>query len=205
VGEAGRKGRLQPLGSGPMEPDRKTLIADAAIALLGNLGARGLTHRAVDAEAGLPAGSTSFYCRSRLDLLRLALRRHATLDLADLEADALRLAQPTWSRADLLALVAHRVREWLAPAQRSRLVARFELFLLASREPELAEIVRELRAQFLLATQAALMRAGVSEPEARARLLAQFVDGHLLEAVGADGVQPLDDAQLRLLERLLAD
>ena len=33
-----------------MEPDRKTLIADAAIALLGSVGARGLTHRAVDAE-----------------------------------------------------------------------------------------------------------------------------------------------------------
>lgn len=188
-----------------MEPDRKTLIADTAIALLGNLGARGLTHRAVDAEAGLPTGSTSFYCRSRLDLLRLALRRHAALDLADLEADALRLAQPTWSRADLLALVAHRVRDWLAPAQRARLVARFELFLLASREPELAEIVRELRSQFLLATQAALVRAGVSEPEARARLLAQFVDGHLLDCVGAAQVQPLDEAQLRLLERLLAD
>jgi len=188
-----------------MEPDRKTLIADAAIALLGSVGARGLTHRAVDAQAGLPAGSTSFYCRSRLDLLRLTLRRHATLDLADLEADALRVAQPSWSRADLLALVAHRVREWLAPAQRARLVARFELFLLASREPELAEIVRELRAQFLLATQAALVRAGVSQPEARARLLAQFVDGHLLEAVGLDGVQALDDSQLGLLERLLAD
>src|SRR3989344_1102564 len=205
AGGVGRKGRRQPLRSVPMEPDRKTLIADAAIALLGSVGARGLTHRAVDAEAGLPAGSTSFYCRSRLDLLRLALRRHATLDLADLEADALRVTQATWTRADLLALVAHRVREWLAPAQRARLVARFELFLLASREPELAEIVRELRAQFLLATQAALVRAGVSQPEARARLLAQFVDGHLLDCVGADQVQPLDEAQLRLLDRLLAD
>jgi AcrR family transcriptional regulator len=182
-----------------MEPDRKTLIADAAIALLGSVGARGLTHRAVDAEAGLPAGSTSFYCRSRLDLLRLALRRHATLDLADLEADALRVTQATWTRADLLALVAHRVREWLAPAQRARLVARFEL------EPELAEIVRELRAQFLLATQAALVRAGVSQPEARARLLAQFVDGHLLDCVGADQARPLDEVQLGLLERVLAD
>ena len=56
----------------PMPKDRKTLIADAAIDLLGEVGARGLTHRAVDTQAGLPAGSTSFYCRSRLDLLTLA-------------------------------------------------------------------------------------------------------------------------------------
>jgi DNA-binding transcriptional regulator YbjK len=45
--------------------DRKTVIADAAIALLAAAGAKGLTHRAVDAQAGLPAGSTSFYCRTR--------------------------------------------------------------------------------------------------------------------------------------------
>ena len=49
------------------------------IALLGSVGARGLTHRAVDAEAGLPAGSTSFYCRSRLcqHLLKIAKPRRS--------------------------------------------------------------------------------------------------------------------------------
>ena len=71
-----------------MDTDRKTLIADAAIALLGTQGARGLTHRAVDAQAGLPAGSTSFYCRTRLELLKLTLARHVALDLADLAQDA---------------------------------------------------------------------------------------------------------------------
>lgn len=188
-----------------MESDRKTLIADAAISLLGAIGARGLTHRAVDAEAGLPPGSTSFYCRSRLDLLRLALKRHAALDLADLEADAARTAGPAGSRTELVALLAHRVREWSAPAQRSRLVARFELFLLASREPEMAAIVRELRQRFLAVTEAAIAGAGIGQPAVRARLLAQFVDGCLLEAVGLDRAAPLGEEQIGLLARLLAD
>ena len=39
--------------------DRRTAILDAALELVGTLGMRGLTHRAVDAAAGLPPGSTS--------------------------------------------------------------------------------------------------------------------------------------------------
>ena len=76
-----------------MEPDRKTLIADAAMAILGTQGARALTHRAVDAQAGLPAGSTSFYCRTRLELLKLTLARHVALDDA-LEAGSEFIVSP---------------------------------------------------------------------------------------------------------------
>ena len=39
--------------------DRRTLLLDAALELVGTQGMRGLTHRAVDAAAGLPPGSTS--------------------------------------------------------------------------------------------------------------------------------------------------
>ncbi|MEU3571011.1 TetR/AcrR family transcriptional regulator [Kitasatospora sp. NPDC036755] len=56
-------------------PPRPTLIADAAIALIAERGLRGLTHRAVDEEAGLPAGSTSNLARTRAALLELALTR----------------------------------------------------------------------------------------------------------------------------------
>ena len=36
--------------------DRRTAILDGALAVLAEQGMRGLTHRAVDAAAGLPAG-----------------------------------------------------------------------------------------------------------------------------------------------------
>ena len=166
-----------------MDPQRKTLIADTAISLLGSVGARGLTHRAVDAEAGLPTGSTSFYCRSRLDLLRLALQRHAALDLADLMLDAERTHQTGWGLQHLLDLLEHRVDDWLSPSKRGRLVARFELFLLASREPELAAILDTHRQHFLNAALAALQRAGVAKAQSVTPLLVMAIDGLLLDRV----------------------
>lgn len=170
-----------------METDRKTRIADAAIALLGSAGAKGLTHRAVDAEAGLPLGSTSFYCRTRHELLTLALLRHAALDLADLQDDATLMTSPDWGQDDFIDLLVARVANWLSPAKRARLVARFELFLVASREPELAEIVTQQRRRFLVATELALTKAGVVDAASRAALLVVAVDGVLLDQVRANG------------------
>ncbi|MEK8086202.1 hypothetical protein WNB94_07300 [Aquabacterium sp. A3] len=190
-----------------MEPDRKTLIADAAMAILGTQGARALTHRAVDAQAGLPAGSTSFYCRTRLELLKLTLARHVALDLADLAADA--AASPSHDTplalADLLALLQHRLRDWLTPPKRVRLVARFELFLVASREPELSAILGPMRDQFLAATEAALARCGLRDTGSRARLLLSVVDGHLLDCVRSGSDAPLSEGQMALLLHALRE
>lgn len=68
--------------------DRRTLLADAAIALVAEAGMRGLTHRAVDARAGLPLGTTSAYLRTRLALIEAIVARIAELDLADLAVAA---------------------------------------------------------------------------------------------------------------------
>jgi len=186
-----------------MEKDRKTLIADAAIELLGTLGARGLTHRAVDTQAELPAGSTSFYCRTRLDLLALTLRRHAALDLADLELDAQRMTQAPLSANGLVDLLIARVADWLSPPKRNRLVARFELFLMASREPELAEIIAQQRQYFLQATEAALTHAGVADPKVMAPAVVVLVDGMLLDQVRANGPVSTARHQKAALKKLL--
>lgn len=55
--------------------DRRTRVLDAAIAVLGTAGLRQLTHRAVDAAADLPAGSTSNLFRTRDALLGGVLDR----------------------------------------------------------------------------------------------------------------------------------
>ncbi|QRY61308.1 TetR family transcriptional regulator [Gordonia sp. PDNC005] len=47
---------------------RRTALVDAAIEVLASAGARGLTFRAVDAEAGVPNGTASNYFTSRDDL-----------------------------------------------------------------------------------------------------------------------------------------
>src|ERR1041384_7226955 len=45
--------------------DRRQELLDAAITVLGRSGIHGLSHRAVDVAAGLPAGSASNHFRSR--------------------------------------------------------------------------------------------------------------------------------------------
>ena len=68
--------------------DRRQRIANAGIALIARGGTHRLTHRAVDAEAGLPNGSTSYYARSRRDLIRLVMEQlsaESQADLTDIE------------------------------------------------------------------------------------------------------------------------
>ncbi|MFC7482775.1 TetR/AcrR family transcriptional regulator [Luedemannella flava] len=55
--------------------NRRDDLLDAAITVLGEGGMRALTHRAVDAAAGLPAGSTSNYFRTRDALLGAVIDR----------------------------------------------------------------------------------------------------------------------------------
>jgi len=185
-----------------METDRKTVIADAAIALLGSAGAKGLTHRAVDAQAGLPLGSTSFYCRTRSELLTLTLLRHAALDLQDLQADAQKMARSDWRLDDFIGLLAERVADWLSASKRARLAARFELFLMASRDPDLAAIVTQQRQHFLLATEAALSKAGVQAPATIAPMLVGMIDGILIDQLGANGPL-LSAAQQKAMFRMV--
>lgn len=62
-------------------------LGDAGIRVVARGGGRSLTHRAVDTEAGLPSGSTSYYARTRSALTALVVARiteHLELDLDDL-------------------------------------------------------------------------------------------------------------------------
>lgn len=55
--------------------DRRPLVADHAIAVLASGGARALSHQAVDRAAGLPSGSSSYYFRTRRELVVAAVER----------------------------------------------------------------------------------------------------------------------------------
>ncbi|WOC12277.1 TetR/AcrR family transcriptional regulator [Gordonia sp. MP11Mi] len=73
----------------PRSTIRRRLIAESAIALIAHDGMRALTHRAVDAAAGIPSGSTSSYARTRSALLEIVvdeLERRALRDAGDLDS-----------------------------------------------------------------------------------------------------------------------
>ena len=55
--------------------DRRPMITDHAIAVLAEGGARALSHQAVDKAAGLAKGSTSYYFRTRRDLVIATIER----------------------------------------------------------------------------------------------------------------------------------
>jgi AcrR family transcriptional regulator len=64
---------------------RRDDLLDAAISVLGESGIHGLTHRAVDTAAGLPAGSTSNHFRTRDALLNAVVERFAARERANWE------------------------------------------------------------------------------------------------------------------------
>lgn len=73
--------------------DRRTVISDAAVGLIAESGLRALTHRSIDTALGLPTGSTSYYFRSKADLLSAVVDRvvdasRAAFDEFVLEGDA---------------------------------------------------------------------------------------------------------------------
>lgn len=148
--------------------DRRPLIAERALRVLAKLGSRGLTHRAVDDEAGLPRGSTSYYFRTRDQLVASAAARLLEDDERDVAAAI--------NGGGLPFLLAR----WSSPSRRVRLVARFELFLDATRNPRTRALLRRQRATFLEAARTAFERAGTSEAALRGELLVATVDGLLL-------------------------
>jgi len=168
--------------------DRRTAILDGALEVLAEQGMRGLTHRAVDAAAGLPPGSTSYYFRSRAALVtgcvQRLVERDLTEDVATVDAAvdaAVQGAGPDLPAVLAGALTAVGVR--MATAERQRTLARYELSLAAVRDAALrAELVAggdtiRRRGTALLA------RAGITEPDAAAEELAALLDGLVYTAL----------------------
>ncbi|MEV6330024.1 TetR family transcriptional regulator C-terminal domain-containing protein [Streptomyces sp. NPDC051909] len=165
-------------------PARRTLLADAALGVLADAGMRGLTHRAVDAAAGLPAGTTSAYFRTRSALLTALVRRLVELDQAELTTAAERA--PVLRTADdlghgLAALVAART----SGEGRRRSLARYACVLESVRDPELRDILVPRENPGRDAVRDFLAARGVADPEARTLTLLACVDGLVLDRVVA--------------------
>lgn len=154
---------------------RRQRVADAAVTTLARAGLRGLTHRAVDRAAGLPAGSCSYYFRTRQALVRAAVERLVEVDTADLTAHSAILGDGGDLAGIAEAAVAI-VRYWTTSA-RERLLARYELMLEAGRRPELQAVFDQARDHFRTLAEHTLAAAGATDPATQAELFVACLDG----------------------------
>lgn len=163
------------------EATRRRLL-DATISLLASGGGRAVTHRAVAAAAGAAHGSTRYYFANRDELVLAALRKLASEDVAAVRAELDRIpqgsAQPERIARRLAAFLAERMR--LAP---ERELGRYELFLLASREPLLRPDLDAWGKGYRDLFAAYLERLGSSDPETDAHLVLSVGNALLLEQV----------------------
>ena len=171
--------------------DRKQRIAISGISLIARGGTHRLTHRAVDAEAGLPQGSTSYYARSRRDLIRLVMEQlsdESQADLADLEIPATLTVEQATDRVVKLAenLMTN------SDAQAARFALMFEV-----RDDE--ELRRELtldapvRSVFERMAVELLRVLAVADPEGTAPGFVALVDAVLMyRAVEAAPIDPAE-------------
>ena len=183
-----------------MVDERRTVLADAAIEVLAGRGMRGLTHRAVDEEAGVAQGSTSYYFRTRQALLQAALDRLAERTRNDFEETDPNNAVPMSTGKDaaeeLAGLISGIAVRWLGE-ERSRLLARYELALEGTRRPELREVLTKDDARIVGMVTERLRAYGAPDPERSGPLLVAWLDGMLFRrstVLGGGG--PGDDAEL---------
>ncbi|MFF0450444.1 TetR/AcrR family transcriptional regulator [Streptomyces sp. NPDC004609] len=127
-------------------PGRRTALVDAAIEVLAREGARGLTFRAVDKQAGVPVGTASNYFTSRDDLFTQAGSRiHVRMTPDPFQVDETMRAAPDRELVkELMRWLVRRMTD-----ERTGYLALLELRLEATRRPALQiELNRAVRAAF---------------------------------------------------------
>ncbi|WP_433682177.1 TetR/AcrR family transcriptional regulator [Nocardia sp. CA-119907] len=115
--------------------DRHTLIVDAAIDLIATQGIRALTHRALDTALELPAGSASYYFRTKRALIEAIADRITTRSRDDFTA-----AELESSEAADATHIARAIAIWLdrlLVERRNHLIVRHALIIDLHADPEL--------------------------------------------------------------------
>ncbi|MET9496311.1 TetR family transcriptional regulator [Streptomyces sp. NPDC006552] len=125
---------------------RRTALLDAAIEVLAREGSRGLTLRAVDAQAGLPIGTCSNYFRNRDELLlQIAGRTHERITPDPDQVTQTMRAKPD---RDLVTLLMRQLQGRME-ADRAGYLAMLELRLEATRRPGLGRELNKVLSQVL--------------------------------------------------------
>lgn len=165
---------------------RREVILDTAIEVVYHKRMRGLTHRAVDDRAGLPAGATSNVFRTRAALVQGILERILERELAiwaHLSASAATIE-------DLSAKLTQLIDD-LTSEHRSLTAARHAVIAEAAIDESMLAVAAAAGTQVIAWAEEQMAALGARDPRADGRILLALVDGLLAEAM-APTDQPLD-------------
>ncbi|WP_454194784.1 TetR/AcrR family transcriptional regulator [Nocardia sp. Marseille-Q1738] len=164
--------------------DRRVLLVDTAIELIATRGIRSLTHRALDTALDLPAGSSSYYFRTRRALLMGIADRIAERSRADFAAagPSLKISgtQDTALDPDLVGRAIAMWVDRLLAERGNHLIARHALLAELRADPELrAQLAHSL---FSVEHARELVRAtGYADPESAAADFVAVLEGAVFD------------------------
>lgn len=178
--------------------DRRAALLESTLQLIGTGGLAAVSHRKVEARAGLPHGSTTYYFKTKQQLLDAAVDHLLAIDQAraDQIIHAISAALAPRGALDALDLdqVAAGIVGWIEQ-DRVYQVARYELTVESARQPALAEAMRRGADAFLRVLQPLVVAAGSRHPERDARIVLAMANGLMLEQLA----RPQDDFATEVL------
>ncbi len=159
---------------------RMQLILESATRVVAAGGMRGLTHRAVDAEAGLPQGSTSGYLRTRLALVT-ALTEFIAAGLIDSVEELAGRQRAGESDAAVVERALDLFAGWLR--EPDALLAKAELAQEATRRAEIAEAMAPARERIEAIVEQILTVAEIDDVRTSAQAIIAAMEGVLTSAL----------------------
>lgn len=181
--------------------ERRSTLADAGIRILAEEGARGLTHRAVDATAGVPRGTASNYFATRDDLISALVDRIGERLTPDPKVG------PRLAPAPGRELFAEYLRDVVRRLSADPLVslALFELRLEAARRPAVANSLGKWRQRAFEDDVKFNDQASLPGGRTELALLHYAVDGLMLDhlTVPLDTGLSIDTIVNELVDRIL--
>jgi TetR/AcrR family transcriptional regulator, regulator of biofilm formation and stress response len=156
---------------------RREALLRAAIELLGETGVKSVTHRAVAERAGVPPASTTYYFASVREIIEEALKLHVAERVAELEG----LVETALSTSGAsVTQLAERMATVLVAARTPTLVAQYEMYVEAGRNPALQPAATEALAAFEGLIARVLAALGARDPQAAAEAFFALFDGFAL-------------------------
>jgi AcrR family transcriptional regulator len=183
-------------------PNRREVLLDAAIRVLGERGVRALTHRAVDAEAGVAAGSTTNYFSTRGALLAAIVERFAERERQNFEDLAVTVVAT--SPAELGRAWGTALRDSVGP-NRTLTLSRYVLLVESANNPALREQMGATGARVSAWIGNWLQLIGSPDPDRHVHVLGNYITGLVLHqlAIPDPNFDPTDTI-VSLLEGLVA-